>query len=150
MVPQNIVQLGKTRIKYSSRKGKVLAYLQLIIRRLQRQYNILSWFCKGPSQTCLLLIDKCWAPKISYKIEATPNCIKCEGVHHPLLEIGYYNQFLYDPTSANYMLKIYKNLLKLKKSRQTKKDANKTKELLTKNQSKRTELQNKNNTIYFF
>ena len=124
--------------------------LQLIIRRLERQYNILSWFCKGPSKTGLLLIDKCHAPKICYKIEGNPNCIKYEGVHHPLLDIGYYNQLLYDPTSPNYTLKIYIIFLKLKKSRQTKKDPCTTKELITENQSKRTELQNKNNTIYPF
>ena len=50
---------GKVKIKYlnKSNKGKNLTSLQLLIRKPQQRFNISYWFCKGPNQTDLLLIE---------------------------------------------------------------------------------------------
>jgi len=120
---------GEVKIKYSNKnkKGKNLTSLQLLIRKLQQKFNISYWFCKGPNQTDLLLIDKCRPPKICYKIEENENCIKYEGVHHPLDEIRHYAKFMYDPTSQDYAVRGNNIFLKRKKSVEAKKDAYKGK-----------------------
>jgi len=94
-----------------------------MLKRLQRKFNILCWFSKGPTQTDLLLIDKCQAPKI----EENKYCLKYEGVHYPLDENRYYAQILYDPTEQEYALKGNTIFLKLKSSKHAKKDAYKNK-----------------------
>ena len=125
---------GEVKIKYSNKKqkGTNLTSLQLKIRKLQKKFNICYWFCKGPTQTDLLLIDKCKNPKICYKIEENENCTKYEGVHHPLEEIRHYAKFLYDPNTQEYTVKGDKIFLRRKKSKQSKKDAYKN-NLHTKN-----------------
>ena len=101
-----------------SKKGKNLTSLHLTLRKLQQKFNIRYWFCKGPTQTDLLLIDKCKNPKICYKIEENKNCTKYEGVHHPLEEIRCYTKVLYDPSAQDYALKGDKIFLRRKKSKQ--------------------------------
>ena len=136
---------GEVKIKYSnkSKKGTNLTSLQLLIRKLQQRFNIHYWFCKGTTQTDLLLIDKCRPPKICYKkIEENKNCIKYEGVHHPLDEIRYYAKFMYDPTSQEYPVRGNTNFLKRKKSVEAKKDKYKNK-LKSKNSN------NKENKYFF-
>ena len=87
---------GEVKNKYTnkSKKGKNLTSLQLTIRKLEQKFNIRYWFCKGPTQTDLLLTDKFKNPKVCYKIEENNNCTKYEGVHHPLEEIQNYAKFL--------------------------------------------------------
>ena len=84
-------------------KKKKSCYFQLKIIRLQRQYNILYWFFIGLFQSDIELIDRFHVPNIFYKVEAGPDWVKCEGIHHPLLEIHYYQQFLYVLTSPNVL-----------------------------------------------
>jgi hypothetical protein len=93
---------GKLGIKYNSRKGKYLHFVQHEIRKLQKQYKVRYWYVKGPCQTDLLLLDKCKKQKLVYKIEGNPNCVKYQGKHDPLQEIKYYKQYLYNPKSVLY------------------------------------------------
>ena len=114
---------GEVKTRYRKRSAKQLGCLQLLIRRLQRNLNIKYFYSKGVTQTDLLLLDKCRAPKICYNIEKNPQCVKYEGIHHPLSEIRYYKQFLFDPESEEYKSLGGKLFLKRMKTHQRKRDA---------------------------
>jgi hypothetical protein len=113
---------GEVKTKYR-RSAKQLGCLQLLIKRLQKNLNIKYFYSKGPTQTDLLLLDKCRFPKICYNLEKNPQYVKYEGIHHPLSEIQYYKQFLFDPESEEYKSLDSNFFLKRMKTHQRKKDA---------------------------
>jgi hypothetical protein len=101
---------------------KQLGCLQLLIRHLQKNLNIKYFYSKEPTQTDLLLLDKFRAPKICYNLDKNTQCVKYEGIHHPLSEIQYYKQFLFDPESEEYKSLGSKLFLRRMKTRRRKRD----------------------------
>ena len=95
--------------------------------KIKRKFDILYWFCKNPTESDILLIDKCQTPKMSYKIEENQNCVKWKGIHYTIDEIRCDTRILYDPTAQEYGLNGNKIFLKRKKSKHATKDADKSK-----------------------